>query len=122
VDVALAPTAHAPLAAEVVGQDRDRRGALDEVRAEVADQRADRVGGPEREGGTDTGRLLPATVIERAGHLALLVEADAALFDRAVQRHEAEERNAVVTVEMARLGRVLSCEGFVARGGGPIVW
>jgi hypothetical protein len=77
------------------------------VCSKVADQRADRVRRPEREGGTDTGRLLPATVIERARHPALLVEADAALLDRAVQGHETEERNAVVVVEIRRLGPVL---------------
>jgi hypothetical protein len=47
------PRCDAARAPEVVGEDRGRRGALDEVRAEVADQRADRVVGAEREGRAD---------------------------------------------------------------------
>ncbi|MGA2756096.1 MAG: hypothetical protein ABSF58_01960 [Solirubrobacteraceae bacterium] len=99
VDVAVAAAADAAGAAQVVAEDRGRRGALDDVRAKVADQRADRVIGAEREGRADRGGLLAAAVIERPRYLALLVEAQSALLDRARTGHQRKERDAIVTLQ-----------------------
>ena len=49
----------------------------------------------EREGRADRDRLLAAPVVERAGHLALLVEGEAALLGGAHHRHEPEKARSI---------------------------
>ena len=98
------PPVTPPAAAHVVGEVAVGRDAPDEVGAEIAVQDAHPVLGLEREGRADRDRLLPAAVVERAGHLALPVEGEAALLRGSHHRHEPQQRGAIGSGEQLAQG------------------
>jgi hypothetical protein len=87
VDVEVAPLRRPPRLRHVLREDFARADALDEHRAEVADERRDEVLLPERVGRPHGGRLLPERAEDAAHDLRLPVEVDEFFFDQPRQ-HE----------------------------------
>ena len=102
------PPAHGPVhPSHVLSEDPPRREAADDVHAHVALRGRRRVLWPEGHAASDGGSLVPATRVEASGHLALLVEDQAALLDTARQQHRAKHPDQLFASELGRpAGRV----------------
>ena len=125
VHVAVAPAGDAGRPAHVLGEDLDRRHAADQVRGQVTVQDAQPILGGHRERRAGRDGLLAVPVVERAGNLALAVEAHRPLLDAAHHQHRAQQLGPVRELEVVgglaadryhrvvgakrRVGRHLSC-------------
>ena len=99
VDVAVPPARGAVHPAHVVGEDAPGLQAAHDVHAQVAVKRRADVVGLHRRRDPDRGGLVPASRVERAGDLALLVEDVSALLEPARDQHVAVDRQQVLAVE-----------------------
>ncbi len=103
--------------AHVLRQDPRRRHAADEVRRQVAVQDAQPVLGGHRERRPGRHRLLAEAVVERAGHLALAVQAHGPLLDAAHQQHRPQQRRSGPRAGGARLAATLPTAARPSRVG-----
>ena len=113
VDVAVAAGGDAVGAAHVLGEDPLRFDAPDQMGGEVTVQDAEPVLRGHRERGARGHCLLAVAVVERAGHLALAVQAHRALLDAAHLQHRPQQFDPVLPCEV--LG--LRYRGVGLRGG-----
>ena len=103
VHVSVAAARRAVLAAHVLSEDPPGLDAARDVDAHVAMQRRADVVRAHGRAHADCGALVPASRVEGAGDLALLVEDVTALFDRARDQHVPVHREEVLAVEAGLL-------------------
>ena len=112
VDVAVPAAGDAGRAAHVLGEDPVRGDAADQMGGEVPVQDAQPVLGTHRERGPGGDRLLAETVIERAGDLALAIQAHRPFLNAPHQQHRAQQPDPVLEHKVrVRRDRGDACRG-----------